>query len=252
MGNRADEIRKRIAKRKRENSSGERHSSTTHDESQYDTYGPPHTSYGSHSEKELHPLFKKEVFLFKVLLSAVMVLSVAVLYRMDAPYFNDARGFVQNTMENEFQFAMISEFYEEQFGQPLALFPESPNESTEVTKEEVALPAVGKVIENFESNGKGIMVQTAPQLPVEAMKGGLVVFAGKKDDLGETVIIQHSDKSESWYGHLEDIQVNAYEAVSAGAAIGTVSTNTEGQGEFYFAIKQDQAFIDPIQVMTFD
>ena len=32
-------------------------------------------------EKEIHPLFRKEVFFFKVLLSAILVLSVAILYK---------------------------------------------------------------------------------------------------------------------------------------------------------------------------
>ncbi|MHC8522700.1 peptidoglycan DD-metalloendopeptidase family protein [Rossellomorea sp. H39__3] len=46
------------------------------------------------------------------------------------------------------------------------------------------------------------------------------MFAGKKDDLGNTVVIQHADQSESWYGHLEAIDVKQYEKVEKGEPSG--------------------------------
>lgn len=45
-------------------------------------------------EKEIHPLFRKEVFFFKVLLSAILVLSVAILYK-NAPSSLTVRKLLQ-------------------------------------------------------------------------------------------------------------------------------------------------------------
>ena len=68
------------------------------------------------------------------------------------------------------------------------------------------------------------------------------------------MVIQHADKSESWYGNLESIDVKQYESIKKGSAVGKVSSSSqdEATGEFYFAIKMGDEFIDPIQVMSFD
>ncbi|MDG2658661.1 stage IV sporulation protein SpoIVFA, partial [Vibrio parahaemolyticus] len=88
---------------------------------------------------------------------------------------------------------------------------------------------------------------------VESVNEGLVVFAGKKEELGNTVQIQHADGTESWYANLNDMSVKLYDYVSKKQKIGTVSNDTNDKnGKFYFAIKKDEKFIDPIQVISFD
>ncbi|TYS19934.1 M23 family metallopeptidase [Rossellomorea vietnamensis] len=256
MGNRADEIRKRIAKRKRMSST---HSSESRgmllptDEERYG--GERFSSYEGGPSEGTHPLFSKEMFILKILGTSVIVLCTAILFQNQVPGFDKARSYVQQTMTKEFQFAAVAGWYEDQFGKPLALLPEGKDSSLpEATKSaDYALPASAKVVENFKSNGQGIMVETGKGSLVEAMQGGLVTFAGKKEDLGQTVIIQHGDKSESWYGHLNSIEVTQYAQVKAGDPVGTVTDEENAAtGEFYFAIKKEDAFIDPIQVITFE
>lgn len=60
-------------------------------------------------EKEMHPLFRKEVFFFKVLLSAILVLSVAILYKNAPSSFNGAKAVTEKVMKEEFQFLYCSE-----------------------------------------------------------------------------------------------------------------------------------------------
>lgn len=257
MGNRADEIRKRIAKRKRlssYNSSASRSMLLPSDEERYG--GERFSSYeGGPSSDGGHPLFSKELFMLKILGTSVLVLCTAILFQNQIPGFDKTRSYVKQTMSDEFQFAAVSSWYEDQFGKPLALLPEGKENSQAETEEvvEYALPASSKVVENFKSNGQGIMVETMKGSTVEAMKGGLVIFAGKKEGLGQTVIIQHDDKSESWYGHLNSIEIKLYETIKTGNAVGTVTDEqNSATGEFYFAIKKGDAFIDPIQVISFE
>jgi stage IV sporulation protein FA len=264
MGNRADEIRKRIAKRKRTTNKvttqrGYSNSSyfLPSDEERYGS--ERYSSFeGGPPPEGFHPLFKKETFMMKILGAGIMVLITAIMFKSPSPVFDEAKTVVNRTLETEFQFAAISSWYEEQFGKPLALLPGGTEEknaaSEEVSTEEYARPVSGKVIENFKTNGQGIMLETEFGEDVAAMKGGLIIFAGKKEELGNTVVIQHKDKSESWYGHLESIDVNQYEYVDKGAAVGKVSTSGESDvsGEFYLAIKMGDEFIDPIQVISFD
>ncbi len=261
MGNRADEIRKQIAKRNRlKNVTSKGGKSGSYflpsDEERYASLERYSSFEGGPPPEGMHPLFKKETFMLKILGAGIMVLFTAIIFKSQAPVFEEAKTVVNKTMENEFQFAAISSWYEGQFGKPLALLPTNSKkeESSSTASSEYAVPASGKVVENFKTNGQGIMLQTGVGEEVAAMKGGLIIFAGKKEDLGNTVIIQHDDKSESWYGHLESIEVNQYVHVKKGVPVGKVSSSTQNDvsGEFYFAIKKGDTFIDPIQVMSFD
>ena len=259
MGNRADEIRKRIAKRKNMNSLNSQRGNTStpyflpSDEERYG--GERYSSFeGGPPPEGIHPLFKKETFILKILGAGIMVLVTAIMFKSPSPVFNDAKIVVQKTMDKEFQFAAVANWYEDQFGKPLALLPSTKTEAPSAPNTEYAQPVSGKVVENFKTNGQGIMLQTRFGEEVSAMKGGLIIFAGKKEELGNTVVIQHKDQSESWYGHLDSIEVNQYEYVEKGLPVGTVSTSSENDvsGEFYFAIKMGDNFIDPIQVISFD
>jgi stage IV sporulation protein FA len=91
---------------------------------------------------------------------------------------------------------------------------------------------------------------------VEAVKGGQVVKVGtdeSEENLGKTVTVKHYDGTESLYGMLDDVEVNLYDHIQAGFAIGTVSTNEEVEkGIFYFALKKDDKYINPSEVLSFE
>lgn len=258
MRSRADEIRRRIAKRKRER---ERLTKKTEEQSLWvddaEKLGFDRiSSFEGEPEEMGHPLFRKEIFLFKVLASACLVLIVAIIYRNDSPSLQQVKNFVAKSMEQDFQFAAVSDWYEEQFGQPLAVLPfaneeEEPNGPS--LEQEYALPATARILQDFQENGQGITIETKKGAPVTAMSEGRVRFAGIDEQFGKTVIIQHADKSETWYGNLEEINVSLYEFIKRGSDVGISSDSADGTtGTFYFAIKQGDDFVDPIQVIQFD
>lgn len=198
--------------------------------------------------------FKKEYFFFKILAALVLFLAVGIMFKHPSEKLENGRDFVTKVMGTELQFAAISSWYENAFGKPIAFLPASPEAVVEEdTSNQYALPASGKIAESFESNGEGIILETGKGSKVEAMGEGLVIFAGVKEGLGKTVIIGHADKSESWYGQLESVNVGLYEFVKKGKELGTVMTSEDGsKGMFYLAIKKDEAFIDPKQVIPFE
>ncbi|KAA0549249.1 M23 family metallopeptidase [Bacillus sp. BGMRC 2118] len=260
MSKRADDIRKRIAMRKKERGQLSSHKKSrpvsTYLASDEEKYGvSPFDSYEGGGESS-HPLFSKEWFMFKVLAAAALLLVVAIMYRDGSARFEPARDFVSKTMESEFQFAAVTSWYEDQFGKPLSLLPTKVKETTEKTVpvENYAVPASGRVLEGFEKNGQGIMVETGTNSTVTAINEGMITFIGQKDEIeGITVVVQHSDKSESWYGNLETSDVKLYDFVEQKTKIGTATSNENGvNGTFYFAIKKGDSFIDPIQVIDFE
>jgi stage IV sporulation protein FA len=254
MNRRAREIRKRIEKRRKERN----HYGASHQElwaiTDEERYGQPVVTYDRYTFEEKHPLFRKETFILKLLISACLVLVTAILFKNPSDSLEPARQFVKDAMEKEFQFAAVSKWYEKQFGEPLAFISTETENQTKTTPKQYALPASGRVLENFQKNGQGVMVETASNAKVEAVNEGIVVFAGTKEKLGKTVIIQHADGSESWYGNLGTIAVKLYDFVETGKEVGTAMTSSHDQTKavFYFAIKQGDHFIDPIQVISFE
>jgi stage IV sporulation protein FA len=256
-----EEIRRRIAKRKNDTGatsvkSPDRQIAWPSDDEKYGFN--QFTSSGSSNGDDGHPLFKKEVFFFKILSSVLLFLVIAILFRNHSATFEPARDVVMKTMDKDFKFATVSNWYESKFGKPLALLPFSEKDQTgkkEVVEKEFSVPAMGKILENFEKNGQGIMIETGKGASVQTINDGIVTFAGVKEGLGKTVIIQHSDATETWYGNLDQIKVKLYEYIDKRKVVGTVSVSAgedKNKGKYYFAIKKGDDFIDPIQVIRFE
>jgi stage IV sporulation protein FA len=258
MSSRTDDVRKRMMKRKKERERMDKMNQGRMFYSEEERHGFDRIpSYDVGPGEGNHPLFKKEVFLFKILASACLVLIVAILFRSPSEKAESFQTYVKHTMEQEFQFAAVSDWYQEQFGKPLALLPAKntgEEDKQDVAEEnEYALPASGRILEDFGDTGQRIMIETGKGAGVEAMNEGLVHFVGMKDGFGKTVIVQHADKSETWYGNLDGIDVNLYEYISKGTKVGTAMDSADGtKGSFYFAIKKGDDFIDPVQVIKFE
>lgn len=264
MSHRADEIRKRIAKRKRDrgivgsqnNETSQRTSLFMSEEERYGgVYSPPTYEGGPGNQRGSHPLFRTEVFIFKILFSAVLVLVTAIVFKNGSPLFDKAKEVVHYSLEEEFQFATVSKWYRDQFGEPLALFNNGTTDSEKTENEtevaQLAVPASGKVLESFKDNGQGIMVETN-RPSVEAMNEGIIIEAGEKEDTGLTIVLQHADGTKSWYGNLDKIDVPLYDFVEKGKELGKIKLSENQKGTYYFAIKKGDSFIDPIQVIQFE
>jgi stage IV sporulation protein FA len=250
MSDRIEEIRKRIAKRKKEK---ERYvQKALIDWTEEEKYGGQTViTYDGEEENSHPPLFRKDIFLLKSLIAALLFFSVAILFKSESPRWEEARSFVKQVMEQDFQFATVANWYEKQFGKPLAFFTTKKKQETSSTQ--YAFPASGRVLESFQDNGQGVMIETEMNASVEAMSEGVIIFAGVKEGHGKTVVIQHADGSESWYGNLAAISVKLYDFIEAGKEVGKAMNNEGGtKGVFYFAIKQGDHFIDPIQVISFE
>lgn len=242
MKNRADEIRKKYGNISKNGSSKESGSVISSRE----------------EPEKSHPLFNRHAMLMQIMFSIILFLIVGIIFK-NGEHTAKAQNFIKHVYEDEFQFAAAKDWYEDKFGKPLALLPkdklQKEQKNTEEVSEVFAVPADGKVYETFSTNGKGIVIETGKEEYVETAKEGYVVYAGKKDNLGLTVIIQHSDEQESWYGDLKEIDksIKLYNYVESGTRLGKVSENEDGKsGKFYFAIKKDKSFIDPSKVIDID
>ncbi|XNN71394.1 peptidoglycan DD-metalloendopeptidase family protein [Bacillus pumilus] len=207
----------------------------------------------SHQPKKYHhPLFNPNAFVLKCLLSASLVLIAAISFKGQAGQFHQLKPIITQTFEQDFQFAAAHRWFEKTVGNPLAFLTDKKEDQKDVqANQELAVPASGKVQESFTQNGAGVKVETSAEA-IDSMKEGYVVEVKKKSDTGLTVVVQHADNSYSWYGQLKEANVALYDFVDKGEKIGQISLDDQGKGTYYFAIKQNEQFIDPIQVMTFE
>lgn len=212
---------------------------------------------------EHRPLFNMNVFVVKCLLAAMLILGGAILYKTDMfASIPKAKRVVSATLNDDMNFTMVSQWYEKTFGHPLAFLPTNEHKShvfsgnkDNISSKDFAVPVSGNrtVTEHFSAKNKGITVEAAMNAEVKAIDSGLVIFVGNKTSIGKTVVIQHKDGKESWYGNLENVDVKQYDNVKKDQKLGTV-TDEHGKekGTFYFAIKNGKTFVDPIQVISFD
>ena len=208
------------------------------------------TSYEANEERG-HPLFRKDIMLLKTLIAALLFIAVAIIYRYPSSNLDSTRQVISSAMETELQFAFVTDWYEDTFGKPLAFFPsdksEIDNDGVLQVSGDYILPVKGKIIEDYVTNGTGIIVQTDADNSAYAVEEGTVIFAGLKEDYGNTVIIQHKDQSETWYGNLEAIDVKVYSLISKGEKLGGLNE----KGTLFFGMKKadDDQFVDPSQVI---
>ena len=113
---------------------------------------------------------------------------------------------------------------------------------------EYILPVKGEIIEDYPTNGSGIIVQTNNDDSAYAIEDGVVIFAGIKEEYGNTVIVQHKDKSETWYGNLDAIDVKVYSLIAKGEKLGVLNE----EGTLFFGMKKAEVdeFVDPSQVIS--
>ena len=69
------------------------------------------------------------------------------------------------------------------------------------------------------------------------MDSGLIIFAGKKDDYGNTIIVQRPDNIEVWYANLKEVNVSLYDYIKKGEILG----ETEGKTLYMVFTKEGKA-----------
>jgi stage IV sporulation protein FA len=247
--NRRKDILKRIEKRKKQRALSNNHNdNNARLPKANDIYGRGFNSTGSSNK-----LLWNETLLFRLLIAAVFFLIITIAYK--TPNQNDFTTAIKKTtnmiMKEEFNFAYAKAQIEKIFGNPeIAILPFGDEKKDNLNVDNAAS---GKVVETFSVNGKGIIIETIASYQVRSLKKGVILFAGTKKDLGNTVVVQGEDGTEFWYGKLEDINVSQYDSVDEGELIGKVSSSdSDHVGKYYFAIKKSQGFIDPTQVIKFE
>ncbi|MNW08820.1 Stage IV sporulation protein FA [compost metagenome] len=90
-------------------------------------------------------------------------------------------------------------------------------------------------------------------MQVKSTKTGRVVSVSRDALTGMTVVIQHAGGYESLYGHLDEPFVEKGDWVESGDVIGLLpSKSSPPYATLYFALKINDRYIDPAELISFD
>lgn len=98
--------------------------------------------------------------------------------------------------------------------------------------------------ESLSKYNKGVKLHLKDNYAIPIIKGGIVIFAGEKEELGTTIIIQQSDGIDAWYSNLSSTTMKLYDYVSDNAIVGEAKNN-----ELYLTFQKDGVEIDSSEVL---
>lgn len=193
----------------------------------------------------------------KIIGSVLLVVVTVFVMQLERTEFAAAQRFISHALEHNMNVQGVMSWYEGQTGNKLEFLPsflkqnQSPNQ---VEKSEYIVPVTGATLmSSYNPTQQAIALGTNENQEIEVIQEGWVTFVGERDGFGTTVIINHGQGLESWYGRITNPVVQVNDWVEQGNVIGySTRYETDGKGIFYFAIRQDAMFIDPMEVIKFE
>lgn len=110
------------------------------------------------------------------------------------------------------------------------------------------IPVVGIISKKFSEENDHFGTDFSAQIgnPVFASGSGIVEFAGQKEELGNTVIIDHQNGYVSSYSHMKEIRTRKGRTVGKGDIIGTIGVTGNASGpHLHYTITKDGKELDP-------
>lgn len=179
-------------------------------------------------QEKLNPRLKYIKGLISRILIAVIFVLGSIIYTNYSD--NNKKLYQHYVLENSLSFTKINNLYQNLFGE-VDIINKKKNDATTVFKN-------GINYKNIEDYKNGSKLTIGINEIVNAIKSGIVVYIGEKDDLGNTIIIQGNDGVDIWYSNITDTDIKVYDYIEAGNILGT------SNGDFiYLTINKDGKYL---------
>ncbi|ACT03037.1 peptidoglycan DD-metalloendopeptidase family protein [Paenibacillus sp. JDR-2] len=206
------------------------------------------------------PFFRSELK-WKVIIAALLFAAIWGVFHNESPLAQKGQTIVKNALTDEMDFTAVATWYKETFaGAPsfIPIFNHNTKEA-ESANGSVELPVVsplpsGAIVRTFAELLNGVELAGTSKEEVSAIETGRVLVVSEAENgSGFTVVIEHANGRDSVYGKLGAANVKQNDWVEAGDGIGTLKeTASEEPSLLYFAIRQNNQYVDPVGVIPID
>lgn len=146
-------------------------------------------------------------FITRCLLCIIIFLLISIFCN-----FSDKNllWFKNNIYDNNINFTFFNNIYNKYISKYLPF---------DVYEEKIVM-SEGLVYEDKKTYLNGVSLDVGDNYNMYSLCGGIVVYIGDKEGLGDTVIIQGIDGVDYWYSNLENLSVNLYDYIESDTLIG--------------------------------
>lgn len=160
-------------------------------------------------------------------LTAVFLGLVLLIIMEYSPKF---KNYMQNEVLNKnLSFGFLGNLYDKYFGKVL---PADSDNIVSVFNEKL-------VYKNKEKYRDGYKLEVNKNYLVPVIEGGVVVFIGEKDDIGNVITIEGEKGSTITYGNIKNSDVKLYEYINKGKYLGEVSDES-----LYIEVLRNGEYLD--------
>ncbi|MBH5317151.1 M23 family metallopeptidase [Paenibacillus sp. GSMTC-2017] len=208
----------------------------------------PPTSYWRRLRKEL---------IWKSVISVILFGCVWAMFQYNETWTVKGQFFVKQALTDEIDFASAALWYKEVFAGAPSFIPIFGEESGDATLVDGTIKAAtlsplldASIIRSFADLLSGVELAGISEEQVVAVETGRVIQVSEQQD---SILIQHANNRITIYGKLGSAKVAVNDWVVAGDAIGHLKKAKEGEPSLlYFAIKQNDRYLDPLDVIPLD
>ena len=159
----------------------------------------------------------------KLLLAVIFVLGSLVLTNFSSSLKDK---YVKEVLEKNIDISYINKFYNKYIGRGKK-------------EEEEVLVANLDSSKEYEKVGESVKFTMEAEEPITTLEGGIIVFIGDKDDLGNTVIVQGNDGVDIWYSNILMTDYSLYDYISKGDKLGVSMSDN-----YLVTIKKDDKTLE--------
>jgi stage IV sporulation protein FA len=160
---------------------------------------------------------------------------------------------VRRWLTVSYDFTKASDWYASHIGGWQTFLPAFIHDEKTTRNLTYSNPVPGVIMRPYSPDAKGVWISTQPDQGVAVIGAGLVTDVQEMKETGLTITVRHANGVESIYGWLGQANVKSKDWLSTGDEVGIVKLDAEsGAGKLYLAIRHNQMYIDPGDVIPLD
>lgn len=163
-------------------------------------------------------------FISKLLITIILTLITLILLKSNNKL---KTSFYNKVYDNNISFATINKWYENHFGSSIPFKELVEKDTKAVFNNKLEYSKKEKYLD-------GVKLSVDKNYLVPILESGMVVYIGKKEGYGNTVIVQQVNGVDVWYGNINNPNVKLYDYVEKGKLLGDVKNNN-----LYLVFKKD-------------